>query len=64
MDAPHTVVGIVAAGVYLPEPVVTAADIAAASGNPEDVIRKKFGITRKHVPGPADHTNKMGIWLV
>jgi 3-oxoacyl-[acyl-carrier-protein] synthase-3 len=62
MDAPHTVVGIVAAGVYLPEPVVTAADIAAASGIPEDVIREKFGITRKHVPGPADHTNQMGIW--
>ena len=62
MDAPHTVVGIVAAGVYLPEPVVTAADIAAASGIPEGVIREKFGITRKHVPGPADHTNQMGIW--
>ena len=62
MDAPHTVVGIVAAVVYLPEPVVTAADIAAASGIPEDVIREKFGITRKHVPGPADHTNQMGIW--
>ena len=62
MDSPHTVVGIVAAGVYLPEPVVTAADIAAASGIPEGVIREKFGITRKHVPGPADHTNQMGIW--
>lgn len=62
MDAPHTVVGIAAAGVYLPEPVMTAADIAAASGIPEEVIREKFGITRKHVAGPTDHTNQMGIW--
>ena len=55
-------VGIVAVGAYVPEPVMTAADIAAASGIEEWVIRKKFGITQKHVPGPNDHTNQMAIW--
>lgn len=55
-------VGIVSVGTYVPEPVMTAADIAAASGIDEWVIREKFGITRKHVPGPDDHTNAMAIW--
>jgi len=55
-------VGIVGVGTYVPEPVMTAADIAAASGIEEWVIREKFGITRKHMPGPNDHTNRMAIW--
>ena len=48
-------------GVYLPRQHHTAADIAAASGVPEDVVREKMGITRKTVPGPDDHTNAMGV---
>lgn len=55
-------VGIVSVGTYSPKPVMTAAEIAAASGVPEQVVRDKFGITQKHVPGPDDHTNQMGIW--
>ena len=55
-------VGIVSTGVYLPETVMTAAEIAEASGIPEWVVRDKFGIQQKHVAGPADHTNQMGIW--
>jgi 3-oxoacyl-[acyl-carrier-protein] synthase-3 len=55
-------VGIVSVGTYVPEPVMTAADIAAASGIDEWVIREKFGITQKHIPGPIDHTNAMAIW--
>lgn len=58
----NTPVGIVAVGTYVPEPVMTAADIAAASGIEEWVIREKFGITQKHVPGPNDHTNQMAVW--
>lgn len=54
-------VGIVSAGMYTPEPVMTAADIAAASGIEEWVIRDKFGIRQKHVPGPDDHTNAMAV---
>lgn len=54
--------GIVAAGIYVPKTVLTAADIARETGIPEGVIRDKFGITQKYVPGPDDHTNQMGIW--
>jgi len=62
VTAPAISAGIVAAGVYVPQTVMTAADIARETGIPEAVIRDKFGITQKHVPGPADHTNQMGIW--
>ena len=55
-------VGIVSAGIYTPEPVVTAAEIAERSGIPEWVIREKFGIEQKHRAGPADHTNQMAVW--
>jgi 3-oxoacyl-[acyl-carrier-protein] synthase-3 len=55
-------VGIVSTGVYLPQRVLTAADIAAESGIAEWVIRDKFGIEQKHMAGPDDHTNQMAIW--
>jgi 3-oxoacyl-[acyl-carrier-protein] synthase-3 len=48
-------------GIYLPQRFHTAADIAAASGVPEAIVRDKLGITRKTVPGPDDHTNAMGV---
>jgi 3-oxoacyl-[acyl-carrier-protein] synthase-3 len=48
-------------GVYLPRQHESAADIAAASGVPEDVVRGKMGLERKTVPGPGDHTNLMGV---
>lgn len=48
-------------GIYLPSMHHTAADISAASGVPEAVIREKMGLARKTVPGPDDHTNAMGI---
>lgn len=48
-------------GVYLPAGHHTAADIAAASGVPEAIVRDKMGITRKTIPGPDDHTNAMGV---
>ena len=48
-------------GIYLPQQHHTAADIAAASGVPEAVVRDKMGLTRKTVPGPGDHTNAMGV---
>lgn len=48
-------------GIYLPERHQTAAEIAAASGVPEAVVRDKMGLTRKTLPGPDDHTNAMGV---
>jgi 3-oxoacyl-[acyl-carrier-protein] synthase-3 len=55
-------IGIVAAGAYVPSTVLTSADIAERTGIPEPVIREKFGITQKPVPGTDDHTNAMALW--
>ena len=48
-------------GIYLPRERHSAADIAAASGVPVDIVRNKMGIVQKTVPGPGDHTNVMGV---
>jgi 3-oxoacyl-[acyl-carrier-protein] synthase-3 len=55
-------VGIVSAGMYLPEPVLSAGEIAAKSGLPEWVVRDKLGIEQKHMAGPQDHPNQMAVW--
>ena len=54
-------VGIVSCGMYLPEPVITSAEIAEKSGLPEWVVRDKLGIHQKHMAGPEDHPNEMAI---
>jgi 3-oxoacyl-[acyl-carrier-protein] synthase-3 len=53
-------VGIAGIGVYMPESHMTAADLAAATSVPEDVIALKFGVKRKPVAGPDDTTAEMG----
>jgi len=53
-------VGIAGIGIYLPENYMTAADLAAATSLPEDVVALKFGVTRKPVAGPGDTTAEMG----
>lgn len=55
-------VGVVAAGTYIPQSFITAAEIARETGIPEHVIATKFGIERKPIPGPDDHTNAMALW--
>jgi 3-oxoacyl-[acyl-carrier-protein] synthase-3 len=62
MSESKTTVGIVSAGVYIPQTFITAADIARMSGIPENVLADKMGIRRKPVPGPNDHTNAMALW--
>jgi len=54
-------VGIVSIGTYSPEGFLTSEEIAEASGLPEWVVRDKLGIIKKHVGGPDDHPNEMGI---
>ena len=41
-------------GYVLPQAVMTADDVAAASGIPVQVIREKFGLRQKHVAGPSE----------
>ncbi len=55
-------IGIVAAGAYVPQTHLTSADIAERTGIPEPIIREKFGIARKPIPGADDHTNAMALW--
>ena len=54
-------VGILGYGTYFPAGRMTAAEIAERSGIPETVIREKFGVTTKPIPGPQDTTSAMGI---
>jgi len=56
-----TQIGLVSAGMYVPSTVITASEIAARTGIPEPVIRERFGIEQKPVPGPDDHTNAMAV---
>ncbi len=52
-------VRIAGLGVYLPDQVETAQEIAAQTGIPADVVREKMGLHRKHRAGPAEHVTAM-----
>ena len=49
----NTTVGITSFGYYIPEKVITSAEIAAISGVPLSILTEKFGIDQKHVAGPG-----------
>jgi 3-oxoacyl-[acyl-carrier-protein] synthase-3 len=51
--------GIVATGMYLPDTVMSAEEIADASGLPLWVVKEKLGISQKHIPDPAMPPNAM-----
>jgi 3-oxoacyl-[acyl-carrier-protein] synthase-3 len=55
-------IGLMALATYLPEQVQDAAYIAEQSGIPEQVVREKLGIAKKHRAGPADQTSAMAVW--
>ncbi|RME09720.1 MAG: 3-oxoacyl-ACP synthase [Ardenticatenia bacterium] len=52
-------VGLRAWGTYVPPHVETAADVAARTGIPEEVVAHKMGLRRKHVAGEDDHCAAM-----
>lgn len=54
-------VGIIGYGNWIPAGRVTAADLALATGIPEDVIALKFGVKGKPVAGPGETTAFMGL---
>lgn len=56
-----TNIGIAGWGIYMPSTFMDASQIAEASGIPENVIREKFGVERKPIPGPNDSTASMGL---
>jgi 3-oxoacyl-[acyl-carrier-protein] synthase III len=52
-------VGIAGLGVYVPEGVMTAAELAERAGIPEAVIREKFGLREKRIAGPDEHVSDL-----
>jgi 3-oxoacyl-[acyl-carrier-protein] synthase III len=56
-----TRVGLLATAHYLPERWMTAAEVAAASGIPEDVIVEKFGLRGKHVAAVDEHVSDLAV---
>jgi 3-oxoacyl-[acyl-carrier-protein] synthase-3 len=53
------IMGIVSTGMFLPDMVMTAEEIAEASGLPLWVVKDKLGIQQKHVAIPGLHPNMM-----
>ena len=58
---PVTRVGLAATASYLPERWMTAAEVAAASGIPEDVIVEKFGLRGKHIAAADEHVSDLAV---
>ncbi|MFW6209056.1 MAG: 3-oxoacyl-ACP synthase [Spirochaetota bacterium] len=54
-------IGIRGLGTYIPEPKMTAGEIAEKTGIPEKVIAEKFGVRQKPIPGPEDTPSYMGL---
>jgi 3-oxoacyl-[acyl-carrier-protein] synthase-3 len=53
--------GLLATAPYLPERWMTAAEIADASGIPEEVLVEKFGLRGKHVAGADEHVSDLCV---
>jgi 3-oxoacyl-[acyl-carrier-protein] synthase-3 len=54
-------VGLLATAHHLPERVMTAAEVAAASGIPEAVVVEKFGLAGKHVAAADEHVSDLAV---
>ena len=57
-------VGLLATASYLPERWMTAAEIAALSGIPEQVIVEKFGLRGKHIAAADEHVSDLSVKAV
>ena len=55
----QSTVGIAGIGTYFPQQIETAADLAAPTGIPEDILRRKMGIRQRHIAGEADTVTAM-----
>jgi 3-oxoacyl-[acyl-carrier-protein] synthase-3 len=56
-----TRIGLAATASYLPERVMTAAEVATASGIPEEIIIGKFGMRGKHVAASDEHVSDLSL---
>jgi 3-oxoacyl-[acyl-carrier-protein] synthase III len=56
-----TRVSLAATASYLPERWMTAAEVAAKSGIPEQVIVEKFGLHGKHIAASDEHVSDLSV---
>jgi 3-oxoacyl-[acyl-carrier-protein] synthase-3 len=54
-------VGIAATASYLPERWMAAAEVASASGIPEQVVVERFGLRGKHIAAAAEHVSDLSV---
>jgi 3-oxoacyl-[acyl-carrier-protein] synthase-3 len=55
------VIGLAATASYLPERWMSAAEVAAASGIPEQVVVEKFGLRGKHIAAEDEHVSDLSV---
>jgi 3-oxoacyl-[acyl-carrier-protein] synthase III len=56
-----TRVGIAATASYLPKRWMPAAEVAAASGIPEEVVVERFGLRGKHIAAVDEHVTDLSV---
>jgi len=56
-----TTIGFAATAHYLPERWLTAAEVAEASGIPEQVVLEKFGLRGKHIAAAGEHVSDLAV---
>lgn len=56
-----TRVSLAATAAYLPETWMSAAEVAARSGIPEQVIVEKFGLRGKHIAAEDEHVSDLSV---
>jgi len=56
-----THVSVAATAAYLPEHVMTAAELSTRTGIPEPVIVEKFGLHRKHIAADGEHASDLSV---
>jgi 3-oxoacyl-[acyl-carrier-protein] synthase-3 len=54
-------IGIASLGYFIPDGIITSAEMAEKSGISLDILTDKFGIEKKHVAPPDEHPTSMGI---
>jgi 3-oxoacyl-[acyl-carrier-protein] synthase-3 len=54
-------VGVAATASYLPERWMAAAEVASASGIPEQVLVERFGLRGKHIAAATEHVSDLSV---
>jgi 3-oxoacyl-[acyl-carrier-protein] synthase III len=52
-------VGIAGLGVYLPERIMTAAEVAERTGMTAALVEQRFGLVQKHIAAPDEHVSDL-----